>query len=89
MDAIKIEKSEEALVVKKLRSPGEHPYAEIVRQWVRTGGIEPKDIEREAEKEIMWHVSTDDFSIYLSLYRDERGEIFFWIEAAVAFLNRA
>lgn len=74
-----------AVQLKIFDSPGDHPFASVVREWLWSGGVDVTKIEEESETYVKWGLAAgDNMSLFVILYKDKAGQMFFWIEAAVS-----
>ena len=53
-------------------APADHPYAYIVRDWLKKGGIEYRDVETEDGQTVKWNLTIGDpsMSMYLAIAAD-------------------
>lgn len=74
-----------AVELKIHKCPGDLPEADLIRQFISVGGLDPEIGEEEAADHIVWKFpAAQGFSTILTLYRDAGGEMFVWFEVAVA-----
>lgn len=65
-----------------------HPFAGIVRDYLRTINIESDEIQRQTPNEIVWSYCANGVSAAYRLYKDDSQEVFAHVECAYGFLPK-
>ena len=84
-----MQKPKAPIQLKHWRAPGDHPYADLTRTWLKEGNVDPAGAEKESDDHIYWNTSAGDgMSIVVAIYKDKNEEMFFKIEAAISQMNK-
>lgn len=63
-----------------------HPFAIIIENYLKSIDIDPSQVKREVNEEVIWNFYVKGVSIAYRLYKDQNKELFLHVECAFGFV---
>jgi hypothetical protein len=74
---------------KRYTDPADHPFTEMIREFLRSIGLKPEALESEADDGIIsWQFETESrMAVRIGIWRDDDGELFLLLDARTSRMD--